>query len=245
MSAVPAFGGLVPISTSGTSEDDRVEIDCTIARWKRLRKSVRTAARLHEKHSGRYVAMVTLTYRPDVDPARRHISDCLMHVRKWLKRRGKDFRFVWVAELQQRGALHYHILVWLPKGFTLPKFDVRGWWPHGSTNVKAARSPVGYVTKYVSKIRSKLGEGVSFPKGFRMHGCGGLSAAAREFRAHRMLPGWLRSQVTPADMVRPLRGGGRIARATGEIFQSPFVFDCVRHLLGVGPVVVLRKKEFC
>jgi Protein of unknown function (DUF3296). len=37
-----------------------------------------------------------------------------------MERRGHKLPYVWVAELQKRGALHYHVLLWLPRGLTLP-----------------------------------------------------------------------------------------------------------------------------
>lgn len=55
--------------------------------------------------------MLTLTYR-DVDAFEPcHISLLIKHIRQWLLRRGYRMLYVWVAELQQRGALHYHVLI--------------------------------------------------------------------------------------------------------------------------------------
>jgi hypothetical protein len=85
------------------------------------------------------------------------------------------FRYVWVAELQKRGALHYHVAIWLPKRVQLPKFDKQGWWPHGSTQRLIAKNAVGYLMKYLSKISPFH----KFPKGVRIHGFGGLTQQAR------------------------------------------------------------------
>ena len=105
-------------------------------------------------------------------------SELLKRIRHWLQRRSVRFCYVWVAELQQRGALHYHILVWLPFGLTLPKPDKQGWWPHGSTRIEWARHPIGYLVKYASKFDIKCG----LPKGARLHGAGGFDQAAQQIR---------------------------------------------------------------
>lgn len=51
------------------------------------------------------------------------ITELLQRIRVWVRRRDHGLRYVWVAELQQRVALHYHLLLWLPRGLTLPEFD--------------------------------------------------------------------------------------------------------------------------
>jgi hypothetical protein len=163
--------------------------------------------------------MVTLTYRDVSGWSPRHVSEFLQRVRVWLKRRGHTFRYVWVAELQQRGAVHYHVLVWLPRGLTLPKPDKQGWWTHGSTNICWARKPVGYLCKYASKLESKAGE--DFPPGARLHGRGGLDEL-RAVSAWWSLPGWARELFGVADQVRRAVGGGLVSRRTGAFFPSPF-----------------------
>lgn len=135
--------------------------------------------------------MVTLTYR-DLDGFQpRHVSLLLKHVRQWLKRRGHPFHYLWVAELQKRGALHYHIIVWLPRGMTIPAPDKQGWWPHRMTQVKWAHHAVGFLCKYVSEF-----DGVqAFLRGLRLHGSGGHGEIARPIRRWSNLLGWPRSLV--------------------------------------------------
>ena len=74
-----------------------------------------TAARLHEedlqKSKSRYRrAMVTLTYRNIDDWRADDVSYFMRLVRQWCKRREIEVRYVWVAELQKRGAVHYHVV---------------------------------------------------------------------------------------------------------------------------------------
>lgn len=158
-------------------------------------------------------AMLTLTYRPDVGWENRHVSELLRHVRQWMARRGFTLQYVWVAELQRRGAVHYHLVIWLPKGLTLPKPDKQGWWRHGMTNICWARKAAGYLAKYASK-----GEDVrEFPKGLRLHGRGGLELHQRRYVSWWLLPRYVRESFpTVGQWVTRATGGGWVDRTTGE-----------------------------
>lgn len=249
--AAVSFSGLVSSQTSGKPPEkplkNSFELDTNLNRWKKLRRAVRESARLHELEAqGRKYrpVMLTLTYA-EVDAQQpRDLSECLRHIRNWMKARGERLRYVWVAELQKRGALHYHVIIWVPSRLYMPRPDEAGWWKHGSTGVDTSvRTGVGYMTKYASKIRSKMKAGVPFPKGFRMHGCGGLSENSREFRMHHLRPQWLRDLTQYTDRIRPLAGGGFVSKVTGEIFESPFVVIGFRFLPGIGPQVLIKRKE--
>ena len=125
-------------------------------RLKRLQKSVRISAEviqesLQKNHVRYKAAMVTLTYRDDVDWSPRQVSNYLKCVREWARRKGIFIHYVWVLELTKRGRPHYHVLFWLPKGVSMPKADKQGWWKHGMTRSEWAYSPVGYLCKYTSK----------------------------------------------------------------------------------------------
>lgn len=48
--------------------------------------------------------MLTLTYRDVEGFEPCHISTLIKHIRQWLQRRGFRMLYVWVAELQARGA---------------------------------------------------------------------------------------------------------------------------------------------
>lgn len=227
--AVPraAGPGLVSSETSDTRSGERARAleenpeGITVyrhdARLKRMQRSVRTAAELHrdETRAGGFrcrAAMVTLTYAPEIDWQARHVSAFVKAVRQYLARRGFACRFVWVLELTKAGRPHYHALFWLPRGLTLPKPDRRGWWPHGSTRIEWARSPVGYLCKYASK-GCAAGD---LPKGARLCGLGGLSVAGRRLRSWRLCPAWVREVFAVED--RPIRapGGGWLSRLSGD-----------------------------
>jgi hypothetical protein len=166
--------------------------------------------------------MLTLTYR-DVDGfIPRHVSELLNRIRGWLDRRGQELYYVWVAELQQRGALHYHLVIWLPRGLTLPKPDKQGWWPHGSTRIEWARNPIGYLIKYTTKFDSKFG----LPKGARLHGAGGFDAASKQIRQWLNLPTWLKRLAGIGSAFVRVKGCGLVERDTGVCMQSPWRVSC-------------------
>lgn len=140
-----------------------------------MKSGVMTASRLiFEELQGskeRYQPwMVTPTYRPGQIWKPSHISSLCKCFRAWASRRGFKLRYVWVAEIQehryQSGALlgecvHYHLLLWIPKRFSLPKPDKQGWWRHGSTQRISVNRPLRYMLKYVSK-----GEVANYPKAY-------------------------------------------------------------------------------
>lgn len=194
----------------------------TERRLKRMRRSCYIAGNLHQsvvQRSGKRdrAWFVTLTYRGVDDWSPKHISACMNAAREWCRRQGAILRFLWVAELQKRGALHYHIVIWLPRSLSLPKFDKRGWWPHGFTNVQLVKSSaVAYVMKYVSKSTPLH----RFPKGARIYAFGGLEQVLRRVTGWINLPEWIKLTHGVGEVVR--KAFGFVVRATGEIMSSPY-----------------------
>jgi hypothetical protein len=218
--------GLVPSKTS--VEHLFVEFHPSAVadrRVKRLKRSVWASGHLHGIADSGYRApvcwFVTLTYRPGVEWSARHMSDALKAYRYWCKRTGVACRYTWVAELQGRGAVHYHMLVWLPKGVSMPKWDVAqgkraAFWQHGMSNTQKAKAGVGYLMKYLSK----LGELTRFPKGLRLYGIGGLNEAGKRVRSWLNLPEWVKSDYGVGDVKR-LRGA-LVVCETGELLQPAY-----------------------
>lgn len=212
--------GLVHSETSvpSTPAPRSIRVDRCATRLKRLRTSVITAARLQcQQVKGWKVAMLTLTYRPEVDQEAQQIADCLRSIRKYLARRDVRIRYVWVQEFTRRGRPHYHVLLWLPRGITLPKPDKRGWWPHGLTRIEWARNAVGYIAKYASK-----GDALHQPApGARMHGSGGLTDDELLEQRWWKRPLWMRDRTTMRDVVKRCRGGF-VMLESGEFFECPW-----------------------
>lgn len=91
--------------------------------------------------------------------AERAIQKFLDDLRHWLKRHGiKSYAYFWAAEVQmknERGALHYHVLV-LGAPFISKKL-LESWWAHGFSDIQA-RDDIGRAFKYTAKYLWKWGK---------------------------------------------------------------------------------------
>ncbi len=170
-----------------------------------------------QKVNGRgtyYPVFITLTYRSQEDWDARDISGLIDNYRKdWIRRLGRPvqhFRYVWVAEMQKRGVIHYHLVLWCPRGKALKKPDC-GWWSKGMSNIVGVRKGViGYLGKYLSKGSQPAdfeGKKVYFPKGARLFGMGGLSSADRSKIAYKKLPKYVRSMFDQGERIKKVSGG--------------------------------------
>lgn len=220
--------GLVSLSTTRPLPvpifwaENVVTIDREQQRVTNLRKSLGVAAKVMPRGHSDRLCMVTLTYAGDnSDWKPMHIANYLNSVRKWLKRTtGDKLRYVWVAELQERGVIHYHCVFWLPKGVTMPKADKRGWWPYGMTRTEQVKQPVAYLMSYVSKIESKnVGE---FPHGARISGVGGLDKSGRDIRRWVRWPSYLRQNAEVGECWKAAKGGGFINHDDGRYLRSEY-----------------------
>lgn len=169
--------------------------------------------------------LCSLTYKDVKGWKPEDITYFLNRVRTYLYRRDIKLIYCWVAELQKRGALHYHIIIWLPKGFKLPKFQRFGWWNHGFTDQKVAKKGVGYLMKYISKTETKN----KFPKNVRIYGFGGVSSVIRQKVRFYRSPQWIRNEIL--DDGRDYKScdirrykGGRVDLMTGQFFESRWFF---------------------
>ncbi|PUA19020.1 hypothetical protein [Glaciimonas sp. PCH181] len=200
-------------------------------RYKRLRRNIGVAAKLHEislakGRKNHNVIMVTLTYVVDSWDSK-HMSAYVANVRNWMFRRtGEKLKYVWVAEMQKRGVIHYHALFWMPRGVTMPKADKQGWWPHGSTKTEKANKPVAYAMKYASKLESKEG----FPNGARTYGVGGLVESDRGARRWFNFPSFIKARASVADRWTRAAGGGWLESGTGEIWPSEWALCLITKL---------------
>jgi len=133
---------------------------------------------LQKKIAVRFVA-VGLTYDPELEWMPNHITDYLRRVREDAGE--MLYGYTWVAELQQRGAVHYHILFAFAPKYHLPQPDgVGGWWHWGSSKVQSKNRPsVGYLTDYITKSEQKRD---AYPKGLR------IFAAVLRKAAKKILP---------------------------------------------------------
>lgn len=232
-----ARGGCLGLVSNATSDTkgiadasgpvrEKIKINRSAQRIKRMRTAVGHAARLlhFDAHSELAAQrwnkkFITLTYRQRDGWRPGHFTSFRKALREWCVRRKVRCRFVWVAELQGRGAVHYHVVVWLPKGKFLPFADAQGWWPHGATNIKTAQSPISYIAKYASKTMASDVHG--YPRGARMHGAGGLDVESRRHIRYWQAPFWVRDALSGRADIRKVTGG-YMDRFTGEFLPSPW-----------------------
>jgi hypothetical protein len=176
------------------------------------------------------VAMFTLTYASIDGWSPKHITRFIKTTREHLRRRGWMMRYVWVLEMQKRGAPHYHVLIWLPRGVTLPKPDKSGSWPHGLTRSEWARNAVGYIAKYAAKSEQRR----ELPRGARVCAVGGLDKARAAIRRWWLAPCWVRERWPIGANIFPAReGGGWVDRSTGEWCPSPFLCCFINGALSI------------
>lgn len=201
-----------------------VLVDPVKHRLSRMKTGTITAARLVDetirRGSFRMKSwFLTLTYRPGETWRARHISEFVKAMREWQRRAGRKLYYVWTAEMQQRGAVHYHLIVWLPKGVSMPKPDKRGWWPYGRTGREIAKNPVAYIAKYCSKGE----DSPPFPSGIRICGAGGFDQEAKREARYWKAPKEAREVLgIAADIRRTL--AGRFDALSGEFWRSPWRF---------------------
>lgn len=217
-------------------------------RVRRLKRSVWASGHLHgiADHGMRPPVcwFVTLTYaeatawRPD------HVKNAINAYRRWCKSSKVPCRYTWVAEIQPKrlertgqAVVHYHLLFWLPHGVRMPHWDRSignraAFWTHGLTNTEVARSGVGYLMKYLSK----LGELTRFPKGLRLYGIGGLNQQGRGVRSWLNLPEWVKASYGVGDVKRHARGF--VVCESGELLDPAYR---VRVLPGGLEVLPLRE----
>jgi hypothetical protein len=168
--------------------------------------------------------VVHLTYRPGISWRPLHITEFITVVKKHLKK--KLLGYVWVAEMQRRGAVHYHVVLAVERGEKIPKPDIAGWWSYGSTTVEKKRKPLGYLMDYWRKIRQKRG----YPKGIRIFAVVWFQWAtngdSRFLTALWSLPSWVLAHVDQfvaiAERILPRRWFNGWWVWKGRWFRSPW-----------------------
>lgn len=144
-----------------------VYLDGTKSRLARMRRRVGAWAELFLSifdESKMRMVMITLTYAPEHTWSKNHIRDYLRVLRRHIP---KDhlFAYAWVAELQARQEIHYHLYLVVTQGTDVPRPDDSGMWPFGSSRIETGKTPY-YLMKYTSKEHQK--EFDLFPKRIRV-----------------------------------------------------------------------------
>lgn len=183
---------------------------------KKLTRVIKEQRRFAETAKLRAVAL-TLTYRDSAAFSPKHISSFLDRLRRALKRAGHSLPYAWVMECA--GQLHYHLILWLPRSYSLAPAKLSKWWPWGSTWVESCRS-VGAWAKYMAKFDGAT----KLPKGARLYGYGGLDEAGKTAVSRAGLPRWLLVLLPAHGRARRHPGGGWVDMTTGEVHHSPYIW---------------------
>jgi hypothetical protein len=171
--------GWNPYSPDGFADqpEDNIEL-VRMERYQRIRRMKKRVYNWIETIKPvvqRYrMVMITLTYRPGENYHPLHISEYLYNLRSYIlqQQRGAGGAgvpavllkaYAWTAELQERGAVHYHVLLVVERGTDIPRPDNPGMWAHGMTKIEEARKPW-----YIAKYASKGGKKIEYPKGIRI-----------------------------------------------------------------------------
>jgi len=158
-------------------------VDSNLMRIQRLRRRITawTTAMSNVINSQAVACYgIALTYRPGVEWAPGHIQQFMMTLRKVFGH--SLLGYAWVAELQQRGAVHYHVTLIMEKNYVFkaerygkmtvlrnPYFQFQSYWVHGFIDFKRLVHPSpAYLMKYSQKSEQKGGD---FPPGLRLFAC--------------------------------------------------------------------------
>jgi hypothetical protein len=137
--------------------------------------------------------MVGLTYAKADDYDAGDIREYVKKIKQMMGE--KLVAFAWVAEMQRRGALHYHVLFVVEKGKKIPKPDQSGMWTKGSSSIAKAKS-FYYICEYVGKEYQKNFD--AYPKSARLYSASIRRPEALQ-RAYKVLSGLNRSYSPDED----------------------------------------------
>ena len=225
-----------------------LKLDAKKIRLFKLRKKIFLWAGMFEQveeHTGVSYVFQGVTYRVGEVWKSGDISNYLKAVRDSVED-GGILGYAWVAELQERGEVHYHILWAIKPHVFLPYPDKSGLWSHGNSHVSRRMScKPYYICKYTSKLEQKTG----LPKGAHLFGTyirkGVLSFMEQwNFRMSNY-PVWLRAEIAKNNfdgtLPKRVKGGGwLINEEEGIIVYSPWMLEGMPALVREEDVINVR-----
>lgn len=184
----------------------------------KARKRLLRATQEHRRYArttGLRAVAVTLTFADNGQFCPKRISKFIACVRQAMKRRGHRMPYTWV--LESGGRLHYHLMLWLPRGFVLDKEKLAQWWPSGTTWAACCRLVKGWA-RYMAKFDCMP----RLPKACHLFGYGGLDESGKTAVQRAGLPRWLQAILPRDRRAHRFPGGGWTDTETGEIYVSPY-----------------------
>ena len=105
--------------------------------------------------------LLTLTYRDNVQDYNKAYRDFYKFVMRVKYSYSISLRYIRVIELQQRGAIHFHVVIFNPEFVNIPYNDVFDTWGHGAIHIRPIENindvtadKVGnYLGKYLTKSK--------------------------------------------------------------------------------------------
>lgn len=186
-----------------TSDGKIIETDSFKNRLWRLRTALHSwvdiIENINEKGVSLEKKMITLTYAKAEDWQPKQITKYTKFLRRFLG--DSLYSYAWVAELQERGAIHYHIVAYVKKGVKIPHPDKPVGhknfiaWEHGLSNIKTCQKPA-YLVSYLGKEKQK--DFHKFPLGARAYGIYvslEFKSLILGYKKFRMLPTWLQDEL--------------------------------------------------
>lgn len=151
-------------------DGSRMVVDLNLRRVEKLRRRVLAWCKMvswYQKDNPKSseLLFVGLTYR---DVKSYQPGQIKAYVKELKRRMGAGLlAFAWVAELQKRGAVHYHLMVLVRHGKRMPLPDKSGMWPFGSSSVKLCDNPYALLYYEKEDYQRDIGK---LPKGCRSYG---------------------------------------------------------------------------
>lgn len=234
--AASAHPGLVrKIATCGTRTPPLLRKKARKAARRKLLGVLPQMKRLALIHN-LYAVCVTLTYEDEHTHQAQDLSKFLQRLRAQIRRLYPDVPLLYLSSLDRTahgstldGILHYHLLIWLPRGFRLEHDRLARWWPHGSTWNECCRNLRDWV-RYITKATSAM-----FPKGARLYGYGGLDRAGKYSISRSSWPIWVKRLIPYGEHAKRVAGGGWVHMETGLWFESPWQWSPRGIRLKPGP----------
>lgn len=134
------------IRIRNTETGEEAIIDTRMSRYRRLAQGFLNSLRFRRC----FLKHITITqrvenYRPNI------LNSFLVKMRRYYG----DIIYIWTVESQQRGVLHWHMIVGFDYGINFGRDDVlriQKYWKYGNVDISPVSSPsLSYLLKYITK----------------------------------------------------------------------------------------------
>lgn len=143
---------------SGKDKRKNVNDKKLVSNLARARRAIIDIIRLNLEYGS---SLLTLTYRENMQDYERAYKDFNKFVKRLEYRYKISLRYLRVIELQQRGAIHFHVVIFSPDFALVPYNEVYETWGHGAVHIRkievlddVTADRIGnYLGKYLTKSK--------------------------------------------------------------------------------------------